>query len=414
MKKRILLTLVATLLLCSILFNLNSCIMVSAVDLMDGVEAREVEAVDLDLLNASVSDFAIRIFNAAEKGENTFLSPMSILFALAMTSNGAAGETLDQMEQVFGIERDELNGYLYTYLNSLTEGEKIKLGIANSIWFKNDPKLTVKQSFLQKNADYYGAEIYKTPFDLTTVADINSWVRRETRGMIPMIINNIPDDAIMYLINTIAFEAEWASTYESRQVRSGIFTKEDGTEQRADFMYSTEGKYIEDEYATGFIKNYSGKYAFVALLPNEGVSLSDYIDSLDGEGIASMLSSPLRTTVKTSLPKFSTEYEADISEILVEMGMIDAFDVYDADFSELGSYEELGIYIGSVLHKTYIDVAERGTKAAAVTVVGVKNGAAAPPQDPKEVYLDRPFIYMIIDTENNIPLFIGSMTDIKK
>ena len=414
MKKRILLTLVATLLLCSILFNLNSCIMVSAVDLMDGVEAREVEAVDLDLLNASVSDFAIRIFNAAEKGENTFLSPMSILFALAMTSNGAAGETLDQMEQVFGIERDELNGYLYTYLNSLTEGEKIKLGIANSIWFKNDPKLTVKQSFLQKNADYYGAEIYKTPFDLTTVADINSWVRRETRGMIPMIINNIPDDAIMYLINTIAFEAEWASTYESRQVRSGIFTKEDGTEQRADFMYSTEGKYIEDEYATGFIKNYSGKYAFVALLPNEGVSLSDYIDSLDGEGIASMLSSPFRTTVKTSLPKFSTEYEADISEILVEMGMIDAFDVYDADFSELGSYEELGIYIGSVLHKTYIDVAERGTKAAAVTVVGVKNGAAAPPQDPKEVYLDRPFIYMIIDTENNIPLFIGSMTDIKK
>ena len=414
MKKRILLTLAATLLLCSILFNLNSCIMVSAVDLMDGVEAREVEAVDLDVLNASVSDFAIRIFNAAEKGENTFLSPMSILFALAMTSNGAAGETLDQMEQVFGIRRDELNGYLHTYLNSLTEGEKIKLGIANSIWFKNDSKLTVKQSFLQKNADYYGAEIYKTPFDLTTVADINSWVRRETRGMIPMIINNIPDDAIMYLINTIAFEAEWAATYESRQVRSGIFTKEDGTEQRADFMYSTEGKYIEDEYATGFIKNYSGKYAFVALLPNEGVSLSDYIDSLDGEGIASMLSSPLRTTVKTSLPKFSTEYEADISEILVEMGMIDAFDVYDADFSELGSYEELGIYIGSVLHKTYIDVAERGTKAAAVTVVSVKDGAAAPPQDPKEVYLDRPFIYMIIDTENNIPLFIGSMTDIKK
>ena len=414
MKKRILLTLVATLLLCSILFNLNSCIMVSAVDLMDGVEAREVEAVDLDVLNASVSDFAIRIFNAAEKGENTFLSPMSILFALAMTSNGAAGETLDQMEQVFGIRRDELNGYLHTYLNSLTEGEKIKLGIANSIWFKNDSKLTVKQSFQQKNADYYGAEIYKTPFDLTTVADINSWVRRETRGMIPMIINNIPDDAIMYLINTIAFEAEWAATYESRQVRSGIFTKEDGTEQRADFMYSTEGKYIEDEYATGFIKNYSGKYAFVALLPNEGVSLSDYIDSLDGEGIASMLSSPLRTTVKTSLPKFSTEYEADISEILVEMGMIDAFDVYDADFSELGSYEELGIYIGSVLHKTYIDVAERGTKAAAVTVVSVKDGAAAPPQDPKEVYLDRPFIYMIIDTENNIPLFIGSMTDIKK
>ncbi len=413
MKKRILSAIIAMLVLCTVLFNLSSCIMVSAVDLMDGIEAREVGEADLDALNESVTDFAVRIFIEMENGENLFLSPMSILFALAMTSNGAAGETLAQMEQVFGIERDELNEYLHTYINSLSEGEKTKLGIANSIWFKKDPLLSVNQSFLQKNADYYGAEIYKTPFDMTTLADINSWVRRETRGMIPSIIESISSDTIMYLINTIAFEAEWATTYKSTQVKNGIFTKEDGTEQRAKFMYSTEGKFIEDENATGFIKRYKGNYAFVALLPNEGVSISDYIASLNGEGVASMLASSVSTTVRTSLPKFSTKFEADIADVLYSMGMTDAFDVDLADFSQLGSYEEQNIYIGNVLHKTFIDVEERGTKAGAVTVVSMKDGSAAPPEDPKEVYLDRPFVYMIIDTENNIPLFIGSMTDVK-
>ena len=412
MKKRILSAIISILILCTVLFNMSSCIMVSAVDLMDGIEPREVGEADLSALNASVTDFAVRVFIEMENGENLFLSPMSILFALAMTSNGAAGETLAQMEQVFGIERDELNEYLHTYINSLSEGEKTKLGIANSIWFKKDPLLTVNQSFLQKNADYYGAEIYKTPFDMTTLADINSWVRRETRGMIPSIIESISSDTIMYLINTIAFEAEWATTYKSTQVKNGIFTKEDGTEQRAEFMYSTEGKFIEDEYATGFIKRYKGNYAFVALLPNEGVSISDYIASLNGEGVASMLASSVSTTVRTSLPKFSTKFEADIADVLYSMGRTDAFDVDLADFSQLGSYEEQNIYIGNVLHKTFIDVEERGTKAGAVTVVSMKDGSAAPPEDPKEVYLDRPFVYMIIDTENNIPLFIGSMTDI--
>ncbi|MBQ8414851.1 MAG: serpin family protein [Clostridia bacterium] len=413
MKKRILSAIIAMLVLCTVLFNMSSCIMVSAVDLMDGIEPREVREADLDALNESVTDFAVRIFIEMENGENLFLSPMSILFALAMTSNGAAGETLAQMELVFGIERDELNEYLHTYINSLNEGEKTKLGIANSIWFKKDPLLTVNQSFLQKNADYYGAEIYKTSFDMTTLADINSWVRRETRGMIPSIIESISSDTIMYLINTIAFEAEWATTYKSTQVKDGIFTKEDGTEQRAEFMYCTEGKFIEDENATGFIKRYKGNYAFVALLPNEGVSISDYIASLNGEGVASMLASSVSTTVRTSLPKFSTKFEADIADVLYSMGMTDAFDVDLADFSQLGSYEEQNIYIGNVLHKTFIDVEERGTKAGAVTVVSMKDGSAAPPEDPKEVYLDRPFVYMIIDTENNIPLFIGSMTDVK-
>lgn len=415
MKKRIGRGLICIALLCAITVNFVSCIMVQAVDLMDGISPNKVVASgDLSRGNAAVTDFSVRLFKAIDGSGNVFISPMSVLCALAMTANGAEGETLSQMEQVLGMTTDELNEYLYSYINSLPEGRKYKLKIANSIWFSDDPLLAVNKSFLQKNADYYGAEIYKTPFNSKALWDINTWVRRETDGMIPKVLDEIPNYAIMYLINTLAFEAEWDSVYEGNQVRSGIFTKEDGTEQNAKFMYCGEGKYLEDENATGFIKYYKDdEYAFVALLPNEGVALSDYVASLDGESLNAMLSNPIITTVKTSIPKFKAEYETEMSDVLCEMGMTDAFSVTLADFSGLGSYDGQNIYIGRVLHKTYIEVAEKGTKAGAVTVVEMKDGSAGPSPEPKEVYLDRPFVYIIIDTENNIPLFIGTMTDIK-
>ncbi len=408
--------LIALLLLSSILFNLGGCAMpISAENLMKGVTPNQVTAAeDLDSYNAAVTDFAIRLLSATEQsGENTLISPISVIAALAMTANGASSSTLTEMESVLGLSRDELNLYLYTYLNSLPEGDKYKLSVANSIWFTDDDKFTVNDEFLQKNADYYGAEIYKTPFNDQTKRDINNWVKKETDGMIPKILDRVPDDAIMYLINALAFEAEWTSIYEHDQVRDGTFTKEDGTEQSAKLMYCDEYSYLEDENAQGFIKYYKGrKYAFAALLPNEGITVTEYLNTLNGEKLHTMLSNPTSTTVKTAIPKFKTEYSVELSEILSEMGMPTAFNVTFADFSDLGNYEDNNIYIGNVLHKTYIEVAERGTKAGAVTVIEMANGTTGEPSEPKRVYLDRPFVYMIIDCENNIPLFLGSMMDI--
>lgn len=412
--KKILISLVSFLLLCSITLNLGGCLMVQAVDLMEGITPNTVEVKDIsDFANIEITDFAVRLLQATEQGDNLFISPMSVMCALTMTANGAAGETLAQMEEVLGMEIDELNEYLYSYISRLPEGEKYRLSIANSIWFTDDDRLTVNDSFLQKNADYYGAEIYKTPFNIQTKNDINSWVRKETDGMIPKILDDIPTDAIMYLINTLAFDAEWTEIYEKYQVRDGVFTTENGESQDVKLMYSDEGKYISDELARGFIKYYNGrKYAFVALLPNEGVGVSEYIDSLNGEKLNALITDAQSVTVKTATPKFDTEYEVEMSDILSKMGMPDAFNVTFADFSNLGKYEEQNIFIGRVLHKTYIEVAERGTKAGAVTVVEMKEGTAAPPEEPKVVYLDRPFVYMIIDTENSIPLFVGATTDI--
>ena len=415
-KTRISLVIISLLLVCAMAVNLTGCTMkVQAKDLMEGITPNNVNALDdLSSQNADVTDFAIRLFKASnENGKNTLISPLSVLCALAMTANGAEEETLAQMEEVLGMTTDELNLYLYSYMKNLPQGDKYKLSLANSIWFTEDERFTVNQDFLQTNADYYGADIYKAPFDKQTLKDINNWVKQNTDGMIPEILDQIPPEAIMYLVNALAFEAEWSEIYEKHQVKDGEFTKEDGTKQDVKFMYGSEGTYFEDEKATGFMKRYKGgKYAFVAMLPNEGVSVSEYIASLDGESLNALLANPQYATVRTSIPKFETEYKVEMSDILQSMGMTEAFDMYNADFEGLGTSTGGNIYISRVLHKTFISVGEKGTKAGAATIVEMKDGAAAEPTEPKEVYLDRPFVYMLVDCENNIPFFIGTMMDV--
>lgn len=416
MKKSTSLTIISLLLICSIAVNLTGCsTKVQAKDLMEGITPNAVTPLeDLTSQSAAVTDFAVRLFQASEKsGENTLISPLSVLCALSMTANGAENETLQQMEAVLGMTTQELNLYLYSYMQSLPQDEKYKLSLANSIWFTEDERFTVNQDFLQTNADYYGASIYKTPFNDQTCKDINNWVKQNTDGMIPKILDRVSEDAVMYLVNALAFEAEWMEVYEKNQVKDGEFTKEDGTKQNVVFMHGSESTYLEDENATGFMKLYKGgKYAFVAMLPNEGVSVSDYVASLDGAALNTMLSNPQYTTVYTSMPKFETEYDVEMSDILKEMGMPIAFEPTKADFSGIGTSTEGGVYISRVLHKTFISVGEKGTKAGAATVVEANCGSAMP-REPKEVYLDRPFVYLLIDCENNIPFFIGTMMDVE-
>lgn len=383
-------------------------------DLMKGIKAQEIKCKDeVEAENTDITDFALRLYKANEENEkNTLISPISVIYALSMTANGAKEETRNQMENVLGLPIEELNNYLYSYMKLLPQGENYKFNLANSIWFTDDERFTVNQDFLQLNADYYGADIYRTPFDNSTVKDINNWVKNNTNDMIPKVLGEIPSNAIMYLVNALAFEAEWADIYEENQVRDGEFKLEDGTVQTVEFMRGEEHNYIEDENATGFLKYYKDcKYAFVALLPDESLSISDYISTLDGRHLTSLIENKTNTTVYTTIPKFETEYSLEMSKVLQKMGMVDAFDRDTANFTGLGTSTDGNIYIDFVLHKTYISVAEKGTKAGAVTVVATKD-AAGFVEEPKEVYLNRPFIYMLIDCETNIPFFIGTMMNV--
>lgn len=351
------------------------------------------------------TDFALRLFQACLDGDkNTLVSPLSVLSALAMTANGADGETLRQMEDSLGMSADSLNSWLYTRPGA-PNGE-VKL--ANSIWLRDDKRLAVNPNFLGANA-FFGSDVFSAPMDEETKNAINSWVKEHTDGQIPEILDQLPADAMMYLINALTFEAKWEKPYEKVQVLDDRFTREDGVEQPVKLMHSKEGAYLEDEGATGFIKYYEGgRYAFATLLPNEGVSIQDYVNSLTSDHLRSLLANPTDVTVYAALPKFEADFSANLAGTLAAIGMTDAFDSAAADFSRLGSCPDGNLFISRVLHKTRISVAEEGTKAAAATAVEIMFGSA-PIQDYKTVKLDRPFVYMLIDCEENLPIFMGTL-----
>lgn len=419
MKRKTAVTILYLVVALSLLPVLSGCsTQAGTKDLMENISADSVSTQTDSTVEDSraITDFTVRLFKqSAVEGESILLSPLSVLNALGMTANGAGGNTLMQMEDTFGMPTKNVNTTLFAYKNTLPSSEKYKLHIANSIWFKDSEGFTVEPQFLQTNADYYEAGIFKAAFDEGTLKDMNGWVNNHTDGMIEKMVDKISADSVMYLVNAIAFDAEWQNIYEKDQVRDGVFTLEDGTTRNVELMYSKESNYLEDENATGFIKYYTDrKYAFAALLPNEGVSVANYISTLTGDGLSALLSIPEDVQVNAAIPKFESEYDAEMSGILVGMGMTDAFDPTAADFSGIGHSADGNIYISRVLHKTYIAVDERGTKAGASTAVEMKSeGSAIEPKNYKTVYLDRPFLYMLIDCNTNTPIFIGTMMDIE-
>lgn len=403
------------LLMAAILLSCTACVAkVQAADLMEGVKPTTTSTAPAQPTAAQQAanvDFSLRLFRAAsESGKNTLISPLSVSIALAMTANGAKGETLAQMEQTLGMRVEELNAYYLAYREALNRSETLRL--ANSIWFTADNRFTVNQSFLQSNANYYGAGAFQAPFDDTTLQDINNWVKEKTNGMIPEILDEIPADAVMYLVNALAFEANWAEEYEKSDIQSGTFTCANGTARSVEYLWSSEYQYLETAQATGFLKPYKdGRYAFAALLPQEGVSPAELLNSLDGASLYALLARPQADRVSVALPKFDAAYSVQLNDVLKVMGMKLPFDGNHADFSGLGTSIAGNIAINRVLHKTFLSVDENGTKAAAATVVEMTDEAMAVTEPEKQVILNRPFVYMLIDTENNLPLFIGTMID---
>lgn len=396
----------AMLLVLALLLTACGNIQATAKNLMGDVPARIVCLAEQPDRSTEAADFALKLFQESLDGErNTLVSPLSVLLALGMTANGADGETLAQMEHTLGSDVENLNYYLY----SLMDGQSDQLKLANAIWFR-DYGLTVKDTFLETNANYYQADMFQAPMNAATAGEINAWVEEHTDRMIPGIIDELDPDTVMCLVNALAFDAKWEEIYLEHQVGESTFNAANGLPRTVEYMNSQEYAYLEDENAAGFVKYYEGRnYAFAALLPNEGVSVEDYVNSLTGTHLQEMLASPRRITTYATIPKFETEYDAELSEVLKAMGMTDAFDADGADFSRMAT-AEYNIYISQVLHKTEISVAEEGTRASAVTAVIAAYGAA-PIEDYRTVTLNRPFVYMIFDCQENVPLFLGTLLD---
>lgn len=378
-------------------------------DLTEGISKNESASKAPDNeFKAAASSFAAELFkDNYSKGKTTLVSPLSVLTALALVQNGAQGDTLAQLEQALGgLDRDTLNAYMRAYCDFLTESEELK--IANSVW--TDSSAEAKRAFLQKAVDSYSAQLFSAPLsDPKTVESINSWVKKNTDGMIPKIIEKADRYAVMMLVNAIAFDAKWETPYKRSDIEKLEFTSYSGSKKKTDFMCSTENVYLKDGGTVGFMKPYkNGRFAFAALLPDENTGIDDYVASLSGDKLMKIFSSAKRgNEVNVKMPKFRAEYSAQLIDTLKKMGVKDAFDSKTADFSSL--IENRDAYIATVVHKTFIEVDENGTRAAASTLVGADTMSL---MEPYSVFLNRPFVYMIVDTETNLPLFIGVQTEI--
>jgi serpin B len=396
-------------------------------NLMEGMTVKPAAGTEADdAFKLSQLDLSVNLLrqNCMEsEGKNVLISPLSIALALCMTANGAKGQTLSEMEQVFGggLSIDKINDFFAGWLTSI-EGEKEqKLYAADAIWVRNSKSMIdVPEDFLRTCADYYRADAYMAPFDNTTVDDINGWVNTNTHEMINKILDykDLDADSVMVLANALAFEALWADPYEKYAVSEQAFFLENGFRNIVEMMYSTEDQYLESDGAIGFVKPYEGgKYSFAAVLPPKGKTVDEYLASLDGKGLKALLDSKTYDyDVKACLPKFRFDFGNSLKKTLIALGMPTAFGQggQDADFTGLNSVPGAGTHIGDVLHKTFIDLSESGTKAAAVTAVIMKNESMPMPKEQKKVFLDHPFLFMILDNTNGLPVFFGTVKDIGK
>ncbi len=425
--KRFCFSFIGLILAISFLFNLVGCTIEEATDtqvqdLTAGVYQHLVEPLTREEMypyHSAINRFAMELFQKSNvANENSLISPLSVLYALAMTANGAGGETLKQMEDVLGISTEELNRYLYSYTDAFpneSSENRTKIEIANSIWVNQEAEFVPNKEFLQINADYYGAGIYGLPFDEKATKFMNDWVREKTNDMIPKLVDQIDKNTVAVLLNALVFDCHWDVTYEEENVKIGEFTKEDQTKQTAEFMYQNilHGTYYENEKFTGFSRGFDGfGHRFIALLPKEGVTVSEALADLDGDAFMELLDNGEGAIIDTAVPKFETEFNANMCGVLKNMGIDKAFGE-DADFCKMGTCSVGNLYIEEINHNAKIKVNEKGVVAGAGTSVQWTAVGGAP-DEQRKVHLDRPFIYVLYDSINLVPLFIGTMMDVQK
>ncbi len=351
-------------------------------------------------------------------GSNVMISPESVITALAMTENGAKGETLNEMLEVLGggMTLDQYQKAVAGFNRKLTSTEPACLTMANSIWMRNAEGMKINGDFLQTNVDYHNSEFFLADFDEQTLNDVNAWVNEKTNGMIPETLDHLNPETMMLLINAAAFEAKWMDEYEETQVHEGrTFTNAKGKEETVTMLNSTEHGLIELNGGQGFVKKYEGgQYAYVAILPGEGVSAEEYLAGLNGEDfIKAYQNRSFEKDIIVNMPEFKSDYSISLIDAFKKLGMETAL----SDAAQFGGMLESGaddLKIGDIIHKTHIEVDRNGTKAAAVTVVEMdKCSVEMNPETPVFITLDRPFVYAIVETDTGLPVFLGTVNTVE-
>ena len=349
---------------------------------------------------------------------STLVSPLSVALALSMTANGAAGNTLAQFQDVLGggVDLVELNtacAQLMADYQGL--GGSTKCSIANSLWV--DPDGQIRDEFVGQCRGVFGAQVFAAELsDPGIVDDLNGWVSNHTNKLIPQIIDQPFDgNTALLLVNALYLKNKWLNEFDPLDTQEMTFNHMYAYTSRMEFLqhFNTNLSYIQGMGAQGVVLPYDdGRLAFVAIMPDlypDSPGLGTWLASLEGGDLSRLIDS--RTEAKFlrfAMPKFTAEWKGQLEDILPALGLEDAFVNGTADFSSMGD-NEYGYYISQVIHAAKIEVNEKGTEAAAATVVDAPAGAApAPPPEDIILVLDRPFLYGIVDLYTGVPLFLGT------
>lgn len=368
-----------------------------------------------ELVTASNSfgfDFFKKVNEISGSNTNLMVSPLSVSMALGMARNGAANGTLEAMTATLGFAGqtdDEINeSYKYIVETFSELDPKVKLQIANSIWYRTG--FSVEQPFIDANSLYFNASVTPLDFAAPTAVDaINSWVNEKTNELIPTILDQIPDDAVMYLINAVYFKGQWKYQFETKNTSSKPFTLQDGSNVQVAAM--NQHATLSYFKGTGFeaidLPYNQGNYSMTVLLPDAGKSVSEVISQLTRQNWNTWTRQFTEMDIQLQLPKFKYDYnEQNMKPILSAMGMGEAFSPSEADFTRINP--EGGLFISRVIHKSFIETNEEGTEAAAVTAVEISETSAGPDQ-PYYFTVNRPFVYFIQEKTTGTILFIGTV-----
>ena len=391
-----------------ILLCLWGCFDINIVRNIIGDALEPIEDPDVSSVASANTRFGFKLLHdlrEREPGGNIFISPLSISIALTMTYNGAVGETERAMAEVLEIDALDLstiNNSNKALRDSLESPDpKVEISIANSIWSRQG--VNFDADFLERNRAFFGAEVASLDFSSPQVAAmINEWVNTNTNGKIEKIVDRIDPQTLLFLINAIYFKGNWQDEFDKSMTRQGVFHMPDGSEKQVQMM-RREGEYPYfhgENFEATSLPYGDGRLAMYIFLPNRNSNLNKFLRNLNAENWEGWISQLQDRRQTTMLPRFKLEYEIRLNDTLEALGMGIAFGA-GADFSGMGP----SLFISEVRHKTFVEVNEEGTEAAAVTaVVGVKSL-------PPTFRVDRPFFFAIYDAETETILFMGTVTE---
>ena len=389
----------------------------NAVDtLTENIDKPAVVPIDLNVSMANTR-FGFDLFQEiwkAEPNQNVFISPFSVSTALTMTLNGASGETeqaITDTLQLQNVGNDAINNSFSQLLQQLqTSDPKVTLTIANSLWANQD--FQFKQDFLQRNENYFEAEVSTLDFlDPNTLNTINQWVNTNTNGKIPKILEEIESNAVLFLINAIYFKGVWQTEFDPAKTQDGDFYLTDGSTKQVPMM-NRQGMfpiYYGDNVAAINLPYGEGRMRMYIFLPSQKSNLNDFVGVLNAADWENWMTQFREQDISIRIPKFKIEYGTkELNDALTSLGMGVAFDEDRADFSRMATLEKpsANLYIDKVAHKTFIEVNEEGSEAAAATsvTIGVKSL-------PRMFIVNKPFFFAIRDNETQTVLFMGVVVD---